>query len=67
MNFRDQEYIENRLMDTSNYVEAVGRLRQCGHDDLADEVMRETQEHTDKMRVIRSKINQRAVRSRQGR
>jgi hypothetical protein len=67
MNFRDQEYIENRLLDSSNYVEAAGRLRQCGHDDLADEVIRETQEHNDKMRVIRSKISQRAVRSRQGR
>lgn len=67
MNFRDQEYVENRLLDSSNYVEAAGRLRQCGMPELADQVIAATQEHNDKMREIRTEMNKRAVFQRQGR
>lgn len=64
MNHRDQEYVENRLMDTSRFVEAAGRMKQAGYGELANDVILATADFNDKLREIRRQLNREIVRRR---
>jgi hypothetical protein len=61
LSYRDQEYIENRLMDAGPAAEACGRLRQVGRADLAEEVMWASRHYVDRLRRVRNKLLDRPV------
>lgn len=66
MTMRDEEYIHNRLVDAGPATEAVGRLRQCGLDDLADRVTEAAAVYLDTLREIRKEVTRRGWAARSG-
>jgi hypothetical protein len=61
MGIRDQEYIENRLLDPGPAPEACERLRKVGRADLADEVAWAARNYVDRLRNVRARLLGRAV------
>jgi hypothetical protein len=65
VNTRDFEYVENRLLAPAwPATEAVGRLRQMGHVDLADDLNKAISALHDECRAIRVTLRDRKVRER---
>jgi hypothetical protein len=61
LSYRDQEYIENRLMNAGPAPETCERLRKLGRADLADEVAWAARDYMDRLRNVRAKLLGRPV------
>jgi hypothetical protein len=60
VNTRDFEYVENRLLAPAwPATEAVGRLRQIGQDDLADQLNKAIAALHDECRAVRVALRER--------
>lgn len=59
---RDQEYIENRLGIPHDVTEAIGRMKQVGEYEVAQELMEVVQEFGDQLRQIRAQFRHKVGR-----